>query len=87
MSDWIEIRDRNRLWCKIDPERCLVEIVHRRLRKYVDLRAYGFVYVGPAALDREDALPADRSALAGPEASDPSRPAQDTASGQTIPPE
>lgn len=52
-GNWQEVRDRTRLWCKIDPERCLVEIVHRGTRKLIDLRAYGLVYVGAAALARE----------------------------------
>lgn len=43
---WKEVRDRTRLWCKIDPKRCLVEIVHRGIKKVIDLTAYGLVYVG-----------------------------------------
>lgn len=53
-QQWQEIRDRTRLWCKIDPRRCLIEIVHRGARKFIDLRAYGLIYVGAAALERED---------------------------------
>lgn len=40
---WIEIRD-SRLWCKINPERELVEIVHRGQQKIIDLRKYGLVF-------------------------------------------
>jgi hypothetical protein len=43
---WQEIRDRTRLWCKIDPERCLIEIKHRGIIKVIDLSAYGLVYLG-----------------------------------------
>jgi len=52
-GDWQEVRDRTRLWCKIDPKRCLLEIVHRGVRKLIDLRAYGLAFVGEAALERE----------------------------------
>lgn len=52
-GDWQEVRDRTRLWCKIDPKRCLVEIVHRGVRKLIDLRAYGLAFVGEAALERD----------------------------------
>lgn len=71
MSEWQEVRDRTRLWCKIDPKRCLIEIVHRGHAKYIDLRAYGLVYVGPAALGRDDVLLSE-------EESEPSPPAPDT---------
>ena len=46
-GNWREVRDKTRLWCKIDPERCLVEIVHRGIVKVIDLAAYGLAYVGP----------------------------------------
>lgn len=54
LGDWKEVRDHTRLWCKVDPERCLIEIVHRGKRKLIDLRAYGLTYVGEAALEREE---------------------------------
>jgi len=41
MSTWQEIRDSRRLWCRIDPERCLIEIVHRGEVKVIDLIEYG----------------------------------------------
>lgn len=44
--NWLEVRDKTRLWCKIDPRRCLIEIVHRGIIKYIDLTAYGLAYVG-----------------------------------------
>jgi hypothetical protein len=72
-GDWHEVRDRTRLWCKIDPKRCLIEIVHRGVRKLVDLRAYGLAFVGEAALERESSL------QGGPT---PSPPAQATPSEQ-----
>ena len=42
---WQEVRDKTRLWCKIDPQRCLIEIVNRGIIKYVDLTIYGLAYV------------------------------------------
>lgn len=62
---WKEVRDRTRLWCKIDAKRCLIEIVHRGERKYIDLRAYGLIYVGPSALGRDDVLPAEAGEESG----------------------
>lgn len=53
LENWKEVRDQTRLWCKIDPERALIEIVHRNIKKFIDLRAYGLMYVGAAALERE----------------------------------
>jgi hypothetical protein len=52
-GNWREVRDRTRLWCKIDPERCLLEIVHRGIIKYIDLRAYGLTYVGFPEADEQ----------------------------------
>lgn len=52
---WLEVRDRSRLWCRIDPERRLLEIVHRRERKVIDLAEYGLVFVGTAAEERPPA--------------------------------
>jgi len=43
---WQEVRDKTRLWCKIDPRRCLIEIVNRGIIKYVDLTMFGLAYVG-----------------------------------------
>ena len=43
---WQEIRDKTRLWCKIDPRRCLIQIVNRGIMKVIDLTAYGLAYVG-----------------------------------------
>ena len=43
---WQEVRDKTRLWCKIDPRRCLIEIVNRGIIKVIDLTAYGLAYVG-----------------------------------------
>lgn len=52
-DQWQEIRDNYRLWAKIDPPRCLMEIVHRGVAKYIDLKGYGLTYVGADALERE----------------------------------
>lgn len=45
---YVEIRDKNRLWCKIHPERETLEIVSRGVVKVVALRDLGLGYVGDA---------------------------------------
>lgn len=47
-AQWEEIRDGRRLWCKIDPRRCLLEIAHRGIIKKIDLTEYGLAFVGKA---------------------------------------
>lgn len=45
---FVEIRDDKRLWCKIHPEREVLEIVSRGIVKTVLLRDLGLGYVGDA---------------------------------------
>lgn len=62
MTGWREVRDRTRLWCKIDPSRCLIEIKHRGIIKVIDLTAYGLGFVG--APDEEESARAPSSSHA-----------------------
>lgn len=64
---WQEIRDKTRLWCKIDPKRCLIEIVNRGIIKYVDLSAFGLAYVGePQEAERHPGYKASEQDREGP---------------------
>lgn len=49
-AQWVEIRrDGNgKLLCRLDPPRCLLEIVDRRVPSKIDLTEYGLVFEKPA---------------------------------------
>ena len=44
ITQWVEIRGAGKLLCRIDPPRCLLEIVDRRVETKIDLAAYGLVF-------------------------------------------
>lgn len=59
-AQWEEIRDNVRLWCKLDAQRCLLEIVHRGEVKKIDLTEYGLTFVGKAPKSAEKESDNDR---------------------------
>ena len=59
-ASWQEIRDEVRLWCRLDPQRCLLEIVHRGVKRVIDLTEFGLIFAERAPESAEGESDDDR---------------------------
>lgn len=49
-AQWIEVRKAGKLLFRLDPPRCLLEIVDRRKGQKVNLADYGLVFQKPSTV-------------------------------------